>query len=91
MLTGLHLTAASAEEMDAVYSFCESIGLPTTFADLGMKNVSIDQLERVAEKSCAPAESIKNEVVKANPLKVLQAMIKADAMGNDRKVHALYP
>jgi glycerol dehydrogenase len=91
VLTGLHLTSASAEEMDTVYSFCESIDLPTTFADLGLKNVSSDQLERVAEKACAPAESIKNEVVKVNPLKVLQAMIKADAMGIDRKVHASYP
>lgn len=88
VLTGLHLVAASTEEIDAVYSFCESIGLPTTFADLGMKRVSYDQLERVAEKACAPAESINHEVVEVTPFKVLQAMIKANAMGVDRKVNA---
>ena len=89
VLTGLHLTYASAEEMDTVYSFCESIGLPTTFAALGLKHVRNDQLERVAEKTCAPTESIYHEVVKVTPYEVLQAMIEADAMGFDRKVHTL--
>lgn len=81
VLTGLHLTASPTEEMDAVYSFCVSVGLPTTFADLGINHVSINQLERVAEKACAPTEGIHHEVVEVTPLKVLQAMIKADAMG----------
>jgi glycerol dehydrogenase len=89
VLTGLHLTDALADEMEAVYSFCEEIGLPTTFSDIGINNISRSQLMEVAEKACAPAEGIHHEAFRITPKKVAAAMIAADAMGKIRKNKSL--
>jgi len=81
VLTGLHLTDALPEEMNTVYRFCEEIGLPTTLADIGLKDCRRDKLMLAAIKACAPQEGIHHEAVAVNPEKVLFAMIAADAMG----------
>ena len=85
VLSGLHLTAADPEEVEEVYSFCESVGLPTTFADIGLKQADRVMLMQVAEKACAPDQSIHNEAGNITPEKVLHAMIMADALGRARK------
>jgi glycerol dehydrogenase len=85
VVTGLHLTGAPSGEMEAVYSFCEEIGLPTTLSDIGVREISRSRLMEVATKACAPAEGIHHEVVSITPEKVLNAMIAADAMGRKRK------
>jgi len=68
-----------------VYAFCEDIGLPTTLADIGLANVSRENLMKAAEKSCAPAEGIHHEAGKITPEKVLTAMLAANAVGEARK------
>ena len=85
VLTGLHLNDASPEEMEVIYNFCEDIGLPTTFDDLGISNVSRDRLMKVAQKACAPQEGIHHEAICITPEKVLAAMLAADALGRARK------
>jgi glycerol dehydrogenase len=85
VLTGLHLTDAPPEEIVNVYSFCEEIGLPTRFSDIGIKDISRNKLMEVAIKACAPAEGIHHEVVPITPEKVMKAMIDADSMGRNRK------
>jgi glycerol dehydrogenase len=85
VLTGLHLTDASPDEIATVYSFCAEIGLPTTFAGLGITNASRDRLIDVAVKACDPAESIHHEAGKITPDMVLNAMIAADAVGRGKK------
>ena len=85
VLTGLHLTDASPDEMAAVYSFCEEIGLPTTLSDIGIRDVTMDKLMEVALKACAPAEGIHHEAGPVTPGIVVHAMIAADAMGRARK------
>ncbi|HTP65551.1 MAG TPA: glycerol dehydrogenase [Geobacteraceae bacterium] len=85
VLAGLHLTDAAPEEMTVVYSFCEEIGLPTTLADIGLKNSDRDRLMLVAEKTCAPGESIHHEAGRITPEKVLHAILAADAMGECQK------
>jgi len=85
VLAGLQLTDASPKESDAVFSFCEQIGLPTTLAEIGLRNADRDKLIKAAEKSCAPGEAIHHEAGKITPEKVLNAMIAADAMGEARK------
>ena len=85
LLAGLALTDAAPEETDAVYAFCEEIGLPTTLADLGLKDVGRDRLLLAAEKACAPGEYIHHEAGIITPEKVLNAMLAADAIGEDRK------
>lgn len=85
VLTGLQLTDALPSESAEVYSFCEQIGLPTTLADLGLRDCDRSRLLQVAEKSCVPTESIHHEAGSMTPDKVLNALLAADAIGRDRK------
>ena len=85
VLAGLCLTDAPPQEMAEVFSFCEQIGLPTTLADIGLRNVSRDNLMLVAKKACAPEEAIHHEAGKMTPEKVLNAIIAADSMGELRR------
>lgn len=85
VLAGLYLTDASPQEIADVYSFCEKIGLPTTFADIGLKNIDRNKLMKVAVKACDPTEAIHHEAGIITPENVLNAMIAADAAGESRK------
>lgn len=85
VLTQLHLTDAAPQEIDEVYTFCESVGLPTTLAGIGIVNPSKNDLMDVAEKSCAPQESIHHEAGIITPLMVSEAIAMADAYGRARK------
>jgi glycerol dehydrogenase len=87
VLTGLHLTDASPDEFATVYSFCEQIGLPTTLADIGLGNADRGHLMKAAEKACAPDAPIHHEEVEMSPAKILDAMLAADALGQERKCH----
>ncbi|MFA5483035.1 MAG: glycerol dehydrogenase [Candidatus Cloacimonadaceae bacterium] len=88
VLTGLHLTGSSKEEIDEVYSFCESIGLPTTLADIGLDYRDRMQLQKVAIETCKPGSSIYNEASQINPDTVLNAILMADATGRQRRKKA---
>ena len=85
VLAGLHLTDALPEEFAAVFSFCEEVGLPTTLAGIGLKNIDSNRLMAVAEKACAPGEYIHHEAGRITSEKVLYAMLAANAMGEYRK------
>lgn len=85
VLAGLQLTGASPDETATVYAFCEEVGLPTRLADLGLVDPDRRRLMRVAEKTCAPGESIHHEAGEITPEKVLAAMLAADAIGTHRK------
>ena len=84
VLAGLQLTDASTEESETVFSFCEDIGLPTTLAGIGLGDVSREELLKVAEKACAPAETVHHEAGTITPRDVLDAMLAADAIGKAR-------
>lgn len=85
VLTGLALADASYEETRTVYTFCESVGLPTTLADIGVVKVDRDKMMAAAQKACAPIESIHHEAGEITPDKVLNAMLVANALGEERK------
>ncbi len=87
VLAGLHLTDALPSEMETVYTFCEEMGLPTTFSDIGIKDNSREHLMKAAVKACGPAEGIHHEASLITPGKVLNALITADAMGRLRVKH----
>ncbi len=84
-LASLFLTDRPGPLVDEVYAFCASVGLPTTLADLGLAGATDDDLLRVAEKACAPEESIHNEPVKITPGLVREALKAADEEGRRRK------
>jgi glycerol dehydrogenase len=85
VITGLQLTDTSTDEVTTVYSFCESVGLPTTLADIGLANVGRQQLMKVAEKACSPDQPIHHEAGSMTPENILNAMLAADALGHERK------
>ena len=85
VLAGLQLTDAPVEEWEAVYAFCESVGLPTTLADINVNAADRAHLMKAAEKACDPASSVHHEAGVITPEKVLDAMIAADAVGVSRK------
>ncbi len=85
VLAGLQLTDAAPDESATVFSFCEEIGLPTTFADIGLGEVDRQKLMLVAEKASDQAQFIHHEAVSITAEKVLDAMIAADAIGQERR------
>lgn len=85
VLASLYLTDKPLALIDEVFTLCGVLGLPTTFADLGLEGVTDQDLLRVAEKTCAPDESIHNEPVEIGPGVVLSALKAADAEGRHRK------
>jgi glycerol dehydrogenase len=85
VLTGLHLTGALPDEIDCIYSFCENVGLPTTFSDIGIRNADRNNLMIAAVKASAPDQAIHHEAIEITTEKVLDAMIMADSYGNARK------
>jgi glycerol dehydrogenase len=88
VVAGLQLTGAPPEESARVFSFCEAVGLPTTLADIGLGNCDRNGLMLVAEKACAPGASIHHEAGKITPEKVLQAILAANAIGEQRRTQA---
>lgn len=85
VLAALFLTDKSSEMIDEVYDFCETVGLPTTLADIGLAEASDADLELVAQTACAPGETIHNEPADVKPETVLWALKTADREGRRRK------
>jgi glycerol dehydrogenase len=48
-LTQLMMEGRNPEFLDQVYGFCKDVGLPTTFAELGLKNATDEAIKMVAE------------------------------------------
>lgn len=84
VVSSLFLTDKPAQFIDEIYSFCESIGLPTTLAQVGLENPSDEDLMKVAEKACAKGETIYNELVPITVESVFAAIKAADAYGKAR-------
>ncbi|HCF71126.1 MAG TPA: glycerol dehydrogenase [Syntrophomonas sp.] len=85
VLASLFLSGKSKALIDEVYSFCESVGLPTTLAELGLAGVSPDELKKVAARACIEGESIHHEGGDITPQMVFHALLAADGEGRRRK------
>ena len=72
-------------DLEKVYAFCESVGLPTTLGDLGIGKIDPVQLLEAAKIACAPGDTMGNMPFAVNPGMVLDAAITADALGRARK------
>ena len=84
-LAMLMLTDREPAVIDTVYRFCEAVGLPTTLAQIGLENVTDEDLLKVAQASCQQGETIHNEPHEITPQGVLAALRTADAEGQRRK------
>ena len=85
VLASLFMSGKSKALIDEVYSFCESVGLPTTLAGLGLTGVSPDELKKVAARACIEGESIHHEGGDITPQMVFHALLAADGEGRRRK------
>jgi glycerol dehydrogenase len=89
-LMQLLLEARKPEFLDKIFGFCKAVGLPTTFEELSLKNVSDEILERVASfaskdiqmRSMAGASKVPNEEGRFYDHRaILTALKAADAYG----------
>jgi glycerol dehydrogenase len=86
VLTSLFLTNKAKSVIDEVYSFCKSVGLPTTLADIGLAGVPVLHLRKAADRACVKGESIHKEASAISPDLVVEAMLAADEEGRRRKI-----
>jgi len=84
-LASLFLTDKPAEVINEVYAFCENVGLPTTLAEIGLGEVSDEDLLKVGAGACAPGETIHNEPIPVSAETVSAALRVTDAEGKRRK------
>jgi len=67
--------------IDEVLAFCVSVGLPVTLAGVGLAGATREALQKIAERACAPGETIHNLPFTVTPDLVLDAIVAADALG----------
>ena len=83
VLSELHLTGADPDQIDAIYDFCEQVGLPTTLEQLGLTEPAEDDLDRIAEATFNdPYLHHENPNITAQEIKM--ALVAADALGRAR-------
>ena len=75
------LVLENAEELYEVLDFCVEVGLPVTFAQLGVEDASWERVLEVAKLACAPTDTLGNMSFEVTPEKVASAMLAADAYG----------
>lgn len=85
-LASLFLTDKPMDVINEVFSFCEIVGLPTSLGDIGLENISDDELMTVAQAACEKEETIHNEPIPVTPGMVFSALKTMDAFGRGRKV-----
>lgn len=76
----LVLENAPAEELEEVVHFCQSVGLPTTFCELGLHDPTAEQLSLVAEKALGQ-RCMGNLPFAVTADSLIDALIAADAIG----------
>lgn len=84
-LAQLVLENAPTKEIEEVLEFCVSVGLPVCLADIGVFEISEQELREVAEKSCIPEESIHAMPFPIRVEDVASAIKVADTIGMEYK------
>jgi len=79
-LASLFLTDKDPSVIDEVYSFCESIGLPTTLEEIGLKKIQDEEVLKAGEKAWAPGETIYNESVPITPKQYLWPKLNEESL-----------
>ena len=81
LVAQLMLESQPNSVVEELLTFSNSVGLPTTFVDIGIGNPSKEILETVAKRASAAGETIHNEPITVTPTLVLEAMRAADSAG----------
>ncbi len=85
----LVLENAAKEELYEVLDFCIEVGLPVCLADIGVDNITQEELLEVANKACILEESIHAMPFPITVDAVAGAIIAADRIGSAYKAKGL--
>ena len=77
----LVLENAPQEELERTIKYCQSVGLPTCFADLGVTEVTPEKVMKVAIGATAEGETIHNMPFPVTAEMVCGAIFAADKLG----------
>lgn len=69
------------EEISKAINFCKSVGLPVSFAELSEKELTPDEIMKVAVAACNPNSFMDREPFKVTPEMTFAALMEADALG----------
>lgn len=83
VLVQLIVEGAPAAEIDELYDFYNQVGLPTTFADLDIPDVTGEDIMKVAEASMHSYWDV--EPFTVNPQMVYDGIMLANALGMEKK------
>jgi glycerol dehydrogenase len=82
VLVQLMMESQPRSVVEQVLGFSSSVGLPITFAGVGLgANPSKELLEQISRRSTAPGETIHNEPFEVSPAMVVEALRAANAAG----------
>lgn len=82
-LTQLMLEGASQERYEKYLTFMKKLGLPTTFAEVGIEDPSEENLLKVGTLACAEGDTMDRMPFEVTPQDVADAMRAADAYGQE--------
>ena len=72
-------------EILKIVDFEIAVGLPVTFADIGLEGVTRERLKKIGDICAGPGSLCHNHPFKVTSDSIVDAMIAADALGRDRK------
>jgi glycerol dehydrogenase len=75
----------SIAERDEVFDFLIAVGLPVTLEEVGMGDLSRQELMEAAEKLAAPDQLLHNHTFPITAFDLFSAMVAADSLGKQRK------
>ena len=81
-ITQLVMENYPKEEIDRVIGFCNAVGLPVTLRQLGVTNISPENLIKAANIACMEGLTTHNSYFEVNSDLVLGAIIGANALGD---------
>ncbi len=79
LLVQLILEGAPTREIEEILAFYGEVGLPSTFAQLGISHPTQEMLMAVAKRALCPGETIYHEPFLITPAMIVDALLCADA------------
>jgi glycerol dehydrogenase len=79
---------ADPEERLAVFDFMVAVNLPVTLEELGLGDITSEELVKFAEAMCDPTQITHNHVQTVTPFDLYSAMVAADKLGQERRALA---
>lgn len=80
-LVQLVLENSPIDELEQVINFCIGVGLPVTLEQLGIKDIDVAQIRKVAELAASEDDTLHNMPFAVTPDSVFSAILTADALG----------